>query len=220
MPSDLSGVLLVIAIFLGFGAMILLISRDRGRLPGWQREEVELRAYAVAHGWQVLDRPAGVPPAVAHAARAPSSRLLMVRPGGGRPVWLSWHIWQEANPSADGGWIVGTRVLTRYFLLLPAPCSAMSVRPRTKVGGLLRARRGPGTGHEEFDRAFLIEASAGTQPALRLTAAMRRALLAGTVPPWSIADDILMTAYSDPPTPENLEPRAVAIRRVATLLTA
>lgn len=216
--------LCVAAVAAAIAGLILLgvhsARRDRERYQAFL-------AYAFQQGWLVLDRRAAVPPGVVQAARSRRSKLLMVRQRPGSQLWLSWHRWQETSTSSSYNSTTGmhdrrstttTHNLTRYFLTLAGDHPAMSVRPRTKLGGFLKGRRGMGTGDDTFDRAFLIKPMDSPAAVRELTAAMRRALLARAVPPWSIADGMLITEYSDAPDQQNLAERTAAVERVASLL--
>ncbi len=227
MDSSLVPVALcVAAAVVGIVLLIVLGVRSARR----ERERFQtLCAYAVRQGWLLLDRQATptAPVGLAEAAKSRRSRLLMVRGRAGFPMWLSWHHWQETSSTSSYNSSTGryessstttTHNLTRYFLALAGRHPAMSVQRRTKLGGLLKSRRGLGTGDAEFDRAFLVSPKDSVPATRQLTAPMRQALLAGAVPPWSITDGLLVTAYDDVPTLENLEPRAAAIEWLATLL--
>jgi len=177
----------------------------------------ELLEQARRLGWQKVDDPSQAPPVVAEAARSRRSVLLLYHQQ--RRIWLSWHRWTETSTSGDGRSSSSrTYNLTRYFVALHGPFPDMSVVRRTAIGAFLKARRGVGTGDEEFDRRFAIKPTDSPQAARVVTPPLGHALKTGQVSEFSITSNILGTGDHSQPDWRKLQPHAEQLSHLARLL--
>jgi hypothetical protein len=201
------GVVLIIA------ALMVIASRVGAR------RSREFAAFAASSGW--TEPPSPLPEPLVTVARSYRSRLMLYSHRDGFDVWISWHRWTEisgGNPTRRSG--STTHDVTRYFVALGRRRPNAVVQRRTGLGGLLKPVRGHGTGDAEFDRAFVVRPTDEPVVLALLTPPMRAALRSGRVPPWQIADDLLITTYLRPPTAATLNAHADAAVQAALLLPA
>jgi len=188
---------------------IVLTVREKKRVQG-------LREYAADRGWRPVAGSAPLPSPVTAAAGSPHAQFTLERD---HPrMWVSWHSWQETSSNSDGSSSTWYHQLTRYFTELAGGFPDCEVSRRTRLGAWVVPRRGLGTDDDAFDRAFVISPKNNVAVRELFPRVMRQALLQGSVPPWSIRTNVLMTSYDDAPTIENLEQRAQDLVRLASLL--
>lgn len=177
---------------------IVLSARERRKLS-------ELLEYADSHGWHAVPDPIGLPPPVAEAAL--SKRSMLFRRYRTWPLWISWHRWTETSRSStfnsstqrwESRTTSITHDLTRYFMVLPGNFPDMVVHRR--------------------DRQLVVKPPEAMLPEA-IPPELRQALLAGTVPPFGIAGNVLTTRYDDRPFPDDLQLRAEEVKRLALMLT-
>lgn len=206
-------VLIAIVCVGGFVGLAVLAIRSSKK---WMAELIGQAAHL---GWQKVDDPSRAPAAVIEAARSRRTVLLLHHPQ--RQVWLCWHRWTETSTSADGRQSSSrTHDLTTYFVAVPGSFPDMSVVRRTKLGGLLKPKRGVGTGDDDFDRRFVVKPSGSPQAARVVTPRMAEALRAGEVPEFSLSSNVLSTSHHTRPDWRELEPRAEQLGRLARLLAS
>jgi hypothetical protein len=167
-------------------------------------------------GWRQVDDPAGAPAVVVEAARSHRSVLLLYHHERG--AWMSWHRWTETSGSSDNR-STTTRNLTRYFVALRGWFPDMSVVRRTQMGAFFKARRGLGTGDEDFDRAFVIKPTDSPQAVRVVTPRLAQALKVGEVPEFSITANVVDMSFDSAPDWRELQPRSEQLSRLARLLT-
>lgn len=205
-----------VIVFGGAAALMVVLavaSRGAGR-----RERAllrELSAYAMECGWRTVPATSPLPAPVARAARSRNTRLVLAADAGGAATWLVWHHWVQST-----GQISAVRDLTRCFVRLGPAVPDAVVRRRTRLGTLVRPVRGVGTGDPAFDHRFLVRGHDGDAVRRLLTPELRREMLAGRLPPWSIHEGMLIVRHQSPPRANNLRPWAAAAARFARLLTA
>ncbi|WP_162641575.1 hypothetical protein [Streptosporangium sp. 'caverna'] len=159
-------------------------------------------------------------------AQSTRMRCMLEKRVGRSMVWMTWHQWQETTSSStyrDGKWESDSSTTrydeTRYFIVLPGRMPDVAVVRRTRIGGLLRRVRGPGTGDAAFDRAFLLKSRDDGVPRGVLSSRLRKAMLARRLPPWESRNSILFTVHRDQPTLATLDSRAAAIAEIAAHLS-
>jgi hypothetical protein len=191
-----------------------------------RRQFSQLLEYAASQDWHPVTDPAGLLPLIADALLSKRSKLF--RRFRTMPLWISWHQWTEIsrgstyNPSTqrwESRTSYVTHDLTRYFMMLPGTYPDMTVERRTKMGGLVKPRRGLGTGDDEFDRRFLVKPPDDPGTVGHITQRLAQALLSQAVPPFGISGNVLIVRYDDRPTRANLEYRADQVKRLTLLLT-
>jgi len=181
-----------------------------------QRQQVEdLMTTLSGSGWTSPD-PSEIPAAIAPAAASRRSQVFVTRQVGQRQLWVSWHRWTETRtvPVASGSSVSGmgqrtettVRHLTRVWTQVPG-LPNLQVVGRTWLGGLLMARRGVGTGDDEFDRKFAIKPSTSAAAAIAVNTQVRELLLGLRVGGVSILDGLLCVSYGSPLTSAVLQPR-------------
>ena len=206
-------ILIAVACVGGFVAFAVVAVRSSKK---WMAQLLE---QAGRLGWQKVDDPSVAPPVVAEMARSPRSVLLLYHRERG--IWLSWHRWRESSsrPGGDGrSTSTSTYDLTSYLVALNGPFPDMSVIARTKVGGFLKARRGLGTGDQDFDRRFVIKPGDSPQAAQVVTPHLVHALKTGEVPQFSITKGFLGTSDNAALDWRQLQPRADQLSHLARLL--
>jgi hypothetical protein len=180
-----------------------------------RRQFNELLDYAAREDWHPVPDPAGLPPVVTEALFSKRSKLL--RRYRTMPLWVSWHQWTEISRGGAFNYTTQrwenrtsstTHDLTRYFVALPGTFPEMAVerRPRPDPSGAT-----------PFERRFIVRP--GDEVYSRLPQRLTQALLAQTVPPFVIANNVLIVRYDDRPTRTNLSIRADEVRRLTLLLT-
>jgi hypothetical protein len=203
--------IVIAAVFAMIVTLALTVSvRERRRFT-------ELLEYAEREDWHPVTDPAGQPHIVTEAMFSKRSKLF--RRFHTLPLWVSWHQWTEIS---RGGTYNGstqkwesrtsstTHDLTRYFVALPGthPDMAVERRPRPDP-----------TGAGPFERRFLVKPVDDPTAAGHVTQRLAQALLAQTVPPFAISDNVLIVRFDDRPTRANLSIRADGVRRLTLLLT-
>ncbi|MFC6880819.1 MULTISPECIES: hypothetical protein [Actinomadura] len=180
------------------------------------RRKERLRTHAAELGWRPVAVSGSMPEPVAEAARSRRAKLVFATE---QPyaIWLVWHQWSERSAANSDG-PSKTRNLTRYFLSLGAEYPDVEVVRRTSIGALFMPVRGVGTGDLAFDKRFLVRGPGEHEAARLLTPAIREAMTDGRAPAWEISSGVLISAYSDAPTPQNLQPRADALTDLARML--
>jgi hypothetical protein len=212
-PSDGALFFLLAALCVGGFAVLAFVA-----IRSSKKWMAELLAQARRLGWQKIDSRAQAPAAVAESARSPRSVLLLYHQE--RQIWLSWHRWTESTTSSDNRSSSSrTHDLTTYFVALPGPFPDLSVVRRTKVGGFLKARRGLGTGDEDFDRSFAVKPPDSEQAVRAITPRLAHALKANEVPEFSVTSNVLSTVHHSPPDWRRLQPHAEQLGRLVHLLT-
>ena len=178
-----------------------------------RRQFSELLEYAAREDWHPVTDPAGLPHVVSDAMLSKRSRLF--RRLRTTPLWVSWHQWTEisrggAYNGATKRWenrtSSATHDLTRYFVALPGTFPDMAVARRTRPDP---------SGARAFERRFAVTAGDEVHVPQRLA----EALLAQTVPPFTITNNVLIVRFDDCPTQTNLSIRADEVRRLTLLLT-
>lgn len=185
----------------------------------------ELLEYAARQDWYPVSDPSGLPPIVADALLSKRSRLF--RRLDTMPLWISWHQWTEISRGGvyNGStqrWENRTRSathdLTRYFVALHGTFPDMAIERRLRPDP---------SGAGPFERRFLVklgdvkpaDVKPGDEAPAHVPQRLAQALLAQTVPPFTITGNVLIVRFDDRPTRANLSIRADEVRRLALLLT-
>ncbi|TYK52440.1 hypothetical protein [Actinomadura decatromicini] len=213
----IGAIVAVIAAFMIAGIVAGVVAAKRER-----RRRAEFLLFAESHGWTAEIDPAAYPDPVATAGQSPRTQCTLEKRIGAQWIIMNWHRWTETVIEPGRGSDDSDRVreitkdLTRYFALLSTSIPDMTVKRRSRVGG--RLRRNQATGDPRFDRTFRIEHRPGTEVASFLTPDLRADMLTKTVPLWEIENGVLILAFEDRPTIDNLDARAIATGRVAARL--
>lgn len=202
-------------IVIGFPAALLARAATK-------RRAAEVIAFAARDGWQAPAQGDALPEPVASAARSPRSELTAGKQFGPHRIWVNWHHWTETRSSAspNGGQQTSSKVhnLTRYFLPLDGDYPDISFKRRGPLASVLRPGGGRLTGDAAFDRAFIVVCEDESAARLLLNTRLREAMRTKSIPPWSIQQGTLISAYDDKPATANLGPRADRLIAISTLL--
>src|SRR5262249_16914087 len=158
-----------------------------------RREFSELLEYVSRQDWHPVPDPSGLPPVVADALLSKRSKLF--RRFHTMHLWVSWHQWTEI--SRGGAYNAPTTACqnrtrsathdrTRYCAALPGTFPDMSVERRSRPDPA-----GPGA----FERRFVVKA--GDEGGVQVPQKLAQALLAQSVPPFRINNNVLIVRFDD-----------------------
>jgi hypothetical protein len=182
-----------------------------------QAELKDLKDWATAREWEVLETPRGGPwlTALPDQGRGEVRLELRARVGtaaGGRPATIAWYTWQTRTHGTDanGHSVTNTRThhATAYVTDLPRPLPDLAVVQRGLGSSLARSlglSSAPDTGLADFDEHFRIDTEAGREVVTLLPPGLLEALLTGAVPPFACRAGQLVVRDDQRLAPERID---------------
>lgn len=190
--------MLIAVMLFGVAVVIIVLLVIRARRMERARQ-AQLRQWADDNGWSYMPSPS-----VDWGTRLPGRNrrgvsLLLAGRLSGRRVGVAEYSYTQTSTSTNSDGTSTTSSQTHRFVVvvvkLPGPLPDLAVQPRAGLSRLARTWFGAGAkgaGDATFDRAYRVIGDPAVA-ARMIPDALIAEHVAGTVPPWSVHGDEIMT---------------------------